>query len=73
VRIAPQREHVRQRLHLDGDGRVRIAIGSSTPNEAPNRIDTLGRSQSALICRIIGASGAAMPEAAIHAADQATG
>jgi hypothetical protein len=48
----------------DPDGRIRIAIGPATPNDAANRIDTLGRRRGALICRIIGAGGC--PSAAVR-------
>ncbi|CAN7519181.1 DUF1254 domain-containing protein [Phenylobacterium sp. LjRoot219] len=41
----------------DADGRIRIAVGPSTPDDALNRIDTLGRRRGAFVCRIIGPGG----------------
>ena len=38
------------------DGRVRIAVGPVLPDDARNRIDTLGRRRGAFICRVIGGS-----------------
>lgn len=38
----------------DPDGRIRIAVGPQLPDSAENRIDTLGRSKGAFVCRIIG-------------------
>lgn len=40
--------------HADPDGHVRIAVGPVLPEEFANRIDTLGRSKGAFVCRIIG-------------------
>lgn len=49
----------------DADGRIRIAVGPALPDDASNRIDTLGRSKGAFVCRIIG-SECARPQAAVH-------
>lgn len=45
------------------DGRIRIAIGPTRRGDAPNKIDTLGRTRGALICRIIGAKHVDVPQA----------
>jgi hypothetical protein len=47
----------------DSDGAVRVQIGPCVPGKLANRIDTMGRTRGALICRIIGARKASMPEA----------
>lgn len=36
------------------DGTVRIAVGPQTPDDAINRIDTLGRRKGAFVCRLVG-------------------
>jgi hypothetical protein len=46
----------------EADGRIRIAIGPAQGGDAPNRIDTLGRTRGALICRIIGAPHVPVPQ-----------
>jgi hypothetical protein len=50
----------------DPDGRIRIAIGPTPPEDHANRIDTLGRRRGALICRIIGSGD--RPSAAVRTA-----
>jgi Protein of unknown function (DUF1254) len=49
------------------DGSVRIAVGPEA-EDVPNRVDTLGRSRGALICRFIGASNVAVPKSVVRAA-----
>jgi hypothetical protein len=50
----------------DSDGALRIAIGPKLPDSAVNRIDTLGHSKGAFVCRIIGGRG--RPDAKVHSA-----
>ena len=49
----------------DADGRIRVALGPALPDEATNRIDTLGCRRGSLIARIIGAG--ACPSATVRA------
>jgi len=49
----------------EADGTVRIAVGPKLPENAANRIDTLGRSKGAFVCRIIGGVSAA-PQAVVR-------
>jgi Protein of unknown function (DUF1254) len=53
----------------DSAGRIRIAIGPNPPQNAPNRIDTIGRRRGVLICRIIGATNPQVPTTKICLAD----
>ena len=53
----------------DPDGRIRIAVGPNLPESRRNRIDTVGRRQGALICRIIGHGG--RPVTRLHKPDGA--
>jgi hypothetical protein len=50
------------------DGSIRIAIGPNAPSDAPNRIGTLGCRRGALICRVIGATSVAVPDAVVRRA-----
>jgi len=38
----------------DDDGAVHIAVGPKAPDDARNRIDTLGHTRGAFVCRIVG-------------------
>lgn len=51
----------------DADGRIRIAVGARLPGGALNRIDTLGRTRGAFVCRMIGGGG--RPEAVVRRLD----
>ena len=49
----------------ESDGRIRVNLGPAVPSECTNRIDTLGRTRGALICRVIGAREVSVPAARV--------
>jgi hypothetical protein len=51
----------------DADGHVRIAVGPALPDDARNRIDTVGRRKGAFVCRFVGGEAeVARPQTRLH-------